>query len=107
MARRYETVYIFDSALEEPAVTEKLERFHTFLTRDGKGSVTAAQYQKTERNQYKRVEDGWWNIWERDQDDAIIDSQGVIRWAWERSREEPLPNYDLVIAEAKKVAAAA
>ena len=40
MARRYETVYIFDSALEEPAVTEKLERFHTFLTRDGKGSVT-------------------------------------------------------------------
>jgi len=35
----------------------------------------------------------------------IIDRSGVIRWAWERSREEPLPNYDLVIAEAKKVAA--
>ena len=37
----------------------------------------------------------------------IIDRQGVIRWAWERSREEPLPDYDLVIAEAKKVAAGA
>ena len=33
----------------------------------------------------------------------IIDSLGVIRWTWERSREEPLPDYDLVIAEAKKV----
>ena len=46
--------------------------------RDGKGAVSTGQYQKTERNQYKRVEDGWWNIWERDQDDAIIDSQGVV-----------------------------
>ena len=35
----------------------------------------------------------------------IIDRHGVIRWAWERSRDEPLPDYDLVIAEAKKVAA--
>src|SRR5438045_9091629 len=26
MARRYETVYIFDPALEEPAIGEKLER---------------------------------------------------------------------------------
>ena len=40
MTRRYETVYIFDSALEEPAVTEKLEKFHALLTRDGKGTVT-------------------------------------------------------------------
>ena len=45
---------------------------------DGKGSVRAAQYQKTEFNNYKRVKDGWWNIWERDQDDAILDSQGRI-----------------------------
>ena len=40
MTRRYETVYIFDSALEEPAVTEKLEKFHALITRDGKGAVT-------------------------------------------------------------------
>lgn len=31
MTRRYEVVYIFDSALEEPAVTEKLGRFHALL----------------------------------------------------------------------------
>ncbi len=31
MPRRYEAVYIFDSALEEAAVTEKLERFHALI----------------------------------------------------------------------------
>ena len=40
MARRYETVYIFDSALEEPAITEKLTRFHGLLTQGGKGTIT-------------------------------------------------------------------
>jgi glutaredoxin-dependent peroxiredoxin len=35
----------------------------------------------------------------------IIDSKGVIRWTWESSREQRLPDYDFVIAEAKKVAA--
>jgi small subunit ribosomal protein S6 len=40
MARRYETVYIFDPALEEPAITERLERFHALLTKDGKGTIT-------------------------------------------------------------------
>src|SRR5438094_6759091 len=40
MARRYETVYIFDPALEEPAITERLERFHALLTKDAKGAIT-------------------------------------------------------------------
>src|SRR5216110_2218884 len=40
MARRYETVYIFDPALEEPAINERLERFHALLTKDAKGSLT-------------------------------------------------------------------
>ena len=31
MTRRYETVYIFDSALEEAAVNERLTRFHALL----------------------------------------------------------------------------
>jgi small subunit ribosomal protein S6 len=31
MARHYEAVYIFDSALEEAAINEHLERFHTLL----------------------------------------------------------------------------
>ncbi len=31
MTRQYEAVYIFDSALDETAVTERLDRFHTLL----------------------------------------------------------------------------
>ncbi len=40
MARRYETVYIFDPALEDTAINEKLEKFHAQLTKDGKGTLT-------------------------------------------------------------------
>jgi peroxiredoxin len=36
----------------------------------------------------------------------VIDHSGTVRWVWERSREQPQPDYDLVIAEAKKVAEA-
>ncbi|MFQ6097636.1 MAG: 30S ribosomal protein S6 [Armatimonadota bacterium] len=31
MTRPYEVVYIFDSALEEPEINERLERFHVLL----------------------------------------------------------------------------
>jgi glutaredoxin-dependent peroxiredoxin len=34
----------------------------------------------------------------------IVDHDGVIRWTWERSKEHPLPDYDEVIAEAKRIA---
>ncbi len=34
----------------------------------------------------------------------IIDSHGVIRWTWVGSREQPQPEYDAVIEEAKRVA---
>ena len=34
----------------------------------------------------------------------VIDRSGTVRWVWERSREQPQPDYDLVLAEAKKVA---
>ena len=36
----YEIVYIFDSALEEPAVTEKLDRFHALVA----GEVTEVDH---------------------------------------------------------------
>ena len=39
MTRRYEVVYIFDSALEEPAIGEKLTRFHALLGPDVQVSV--------------------------------------------------------------------
>ena len=31
MTRQYEVVYIFDSALEEPTINEKLTRFHSLI----------------------------------------------------------------------------
>ena len=34
----------------------------------------------------------------------VIDSEGVIRWTWLTSREQSLPDYDAVIAIARKVA---
>ncbi|HLS47265.1 MAG TPA: 30S ribosomal protein S6 [Gemmatimonadales bacterium] len=35
MTHQYEVVYIFDSALEEAAITEKLERFHALIRQEG------------------------------------------------------------------------
>lgn len=34
----------------------------------------------------------------------VIDKTGTVRWTWERSHEQPQPDYDEVLAEAKKVA---
>ncbi|HEY4216301.1 MAG TPA: 30S ribosomal protein S6 [Gemmatimonadaceae bacterium] len=35
MTRQYEAVYVFDSALEDAAITDKLGRFHTLLGNPG------------------------------------------------------------------------
>jgi small subunit ribosomal protein S6 len=35
MTHQYEVVYIFDSALEETAINERLERFHALIKHDG------------------------------------------------------------------------
>ena len=37
----------------------------------------------------------------------IVDREGRVRWTWERTQDEPLPDYDLVIEQANKVAAEA
>lgn len=42
--RDYEAVYIFDSSLEEPAVTEKLDRYHSLVGGDAGGEVTAVDH---------------------------------------------------------------
>jgi peroxiredoxin len=36
----------------------------------------------------------------------IVDPAGAIRWTWVRSQEQPLPDFDEVVAEAKRIAAA-
>lgn len=43
MVRDYEAVYIFDSALEESQVNDKLDRYHGLLTGDG-GEVSAVDH---------------------------------------------------------------
>jgi len=35
----------------------------------------------------------------------ILDRDQKVRWTWMRSQEQPLPDFDVVIGEAKKVAA--
>jgi peroxiredoxin len=35
----------------------------------------------------------------------IVDHKGIVRYTWIASREQPQPDYDAVISEAKKVAA--
>ena len=37
----------------------------------------------------------------------IIDHDGVVRWTWVTSKEQRLPDYGLVMEEAKKIAATA
>ncbi len=36
----------------------------------------------------------------------ILDPQSVVRWRWVRTAEEPLPDFDQVVAAAKAIAAA-
>lgn len=35
----------------------------------------------------------------------ILDREGIVRYAWVRSREQPQPDFDEVVAEAKRIAA--
>ncbi|MGH7523553.1 MAG: 30S ribosomal protein S6 [Gemmatimonadales bacterium] len=46
MARRYEAVYIFDSTLEEPAVSEKLQKFHALIPQTGEKTVEVTHWGK-------------------------------------------------------------
>ena len=46
MARQYEAVYIFDSALEEPAITEKLTRFHALIPQPSGDTVKVNHWGK-------------------------------------------------------------
>ncbi len=34
----------------------------------------------------------------------IVDRSGIIRWAWERSDTQPMPDYDQLVAEACRIA---
>ena len=64
MSRRYETVYIFDSALEEAAVNDRLGKFHALLTKDGKGTITNVSHwgKRTLAYRLKKKDTGYYVV---------------------------------------------
>ncbi len=88
MTRRYETVYIFDSALDEPAITEKLTRLHTLfkIKKKDTGYYVVAQFDATGDllPEYER---------------AVKLDEGVLRYlVVQAAREQPKPVVAAVIA---------
>ena len=102
MSRRYETVYIFDSALDEPAITEKLNRFHALLTKDGHGTLTNVSHwgKRTLAFKIKKKDTGYYVVAEfqsaasplPEYERPVRLDEGVLRYLIvEASREQPKP----------------
>lgn len=102
MNRRYETVYIFDSALDESGINEKLTRFHALLTRDGKGTLTNVSHwgKRTLAYKIKKKDTGYYVVAEfqasgdvlPEYERAVKLDEGVLRYMCvEASREQPKP----------------
>jgi small subunit ribosomal protein S6 len=92
--RRYETVYIFDSALEEPAVTEKLEKFHALLTTGGVVSNVAHWGKRTLAYPIKKKEAGYYVV-------AQFEAAGELLPEYERAvkLDEGVLRYLVVVNE--------
>jgi small subunit ribosomal protein S6 len=100
MARRYETVYIFDSALEEPAVTDKLTKFHALLTQNGAGTVTDVNHwgKRTLAYPLKNRETGYYVVAKFEADGAALPEyerlvkldEGVLRYLVVQAGPEPV-----------------
>jgi len=100
MARRYETVYIFDGGLEEPAVNEKLERFHALLTKDGKGTLTNVAHwgKRTLSYAIKKRDNGYYVV-------ALFEAAGDLLPEYERAvkLDEAVLRYLTVVHEGEPV----
>jgi small subunit ribosomal protein S6 len=63
MPRQYEVVYIFESALEETAINEKLTRFHTLVQQAGAEAPQVSHWGKrTLAYPIKRHETGYYVV---------------------------------------------
>jgi small subunit ribosomal protein S6 len=87
VTRRYEVVYIFDSALEEPAVSEKLARFHALL---GEGVQVGASHwgKRTLAYRIRRHDTGYYVVAQFEAPPAVLPEferavkldEGVLRF---------------------------
>jgi small subunit ribosomal protein S6 len=114
VTRRYETVYIFDSALDEAAVNERLARFHALLG-DG-ASVTVNHWGKRAlAYAIKRRDSGYYVVAQYETEPsrlaeyerAIKLDEGVIRHLVvliEGEAPSPLPVEAAVVAEEEEEA---
>ena len=89
MTRQYEVVYIFDSALEETAVNERLERFHALIQMPGAEAPQVNHWGKrTLAYPIKKHETGYYVVAKFDADAAALPEferaikldEGVLRF---------------------------
>jgi small subunit ribosomal protein S6 len=89
MTRQYEVVYIFDSALEEAAINERLARFHSLIQRPGVEAPQVSHWGKrTLAYPIKKHETGYYVVAKFDVDGtalpeferAIKLDEGVLRF---------------------------
>lgn len=112
MTRRYETVYIFDSALEEQAINEKLERFHALLTKTGNGVVSGSNHwgKRTLAYPIKKKETGYYVVTQfeaagellPEYERAVKLDESVLRYMVvlnEGEPPKPMPTTPPVVAE--------
>ena len=100
MVRRYETVYIFDSTLEEPAITERLTRFHALVTKDGHGTLTNVAHwgKRTMAYPVKKRETGYYVV-------AQFEATGEVLPEYERAvkLDEGVLRFLVVVNEGEPV----
>jgi small subunit ribosomal protein S6 len=91
MTRQYEVVYIFDSALEETAINERLARFHALIQQpEGEGEAPQVNHwgKRTLAYPIKKHETGYYVVAKFDADAtalpeferAIKLDEGVLRF---------------------------
>ncbi|MGH7605895.1 MAG: 30S ribosomal protein S6 [Gemmatimonadales bacterium] len=99
---RYETVYIFDSALDEPAINDKLSRFHALLTKDGQGTVANVSHwgKRTMTFKIKKKDTGYYVVAQFETAGSLLPEykravkldEAVLRYlVVQAAREQPKP----------------
>ena len=102
MTRRYETVYIFDSALDEAAINDKLNRFHALLTKEGKGTITNVSHwgKRTLTFKIKKKDTGYYVVAQYEASGELLPEyeravkldEGVLRYlVVQAEHEQPKP----------------